>query len=182
MNVKMRNDNNTVVKSERVSVHKETSRESLKENIPENISSSQKRKSPDEEIQAATESDSASSKRSSSVEIICPKTVEIDITSGSEADKMPPPPVPAKKCARKPRTKQNKALETMSEAPVQGQLRVTRSKIKQEKLSISTEAASQQQLVNESTQNEPNANKTANVTKKSKKVKFGVNLVSCQLC
>jgi hypothetical protein len=140
----MRNENNTVIKTERVS-SMGGSRESIKENKePENEvngAKSQKRKSPDEGIQSATESDAGSergarSKRSDSVELITAKTVEIDITSGDDFDKMPPPAVP-KKATKKTRTKQKKPAEEVEpEDPQPGALRVTRSKIKQEKVSI----------------------------------------------
>lgn len=140
----MRNESNTVIKTERVS-SMGGSRESIKENKePENevnVAKSQKRKSPDEGIQSATESDAGSergarSKRSDSVELITAKTVEIDITSGDDFDKMPPPAVP-KKATKKTRTKQKKPVEEVEpEAPQPGALRVTRSKIKQEKVSI----------------------------------------------
>lgn len=122
-----------------------SSRESIKENKePEsekNTTKSQKRRSPDEGIQLATESDGGSerggaSKRSNSVELITTKTVEIDITSGDDFDKMPPPAVP-KKAPKKARTKQKKQTDEVALKEAQpGELRVTRSKIKQDKVSM----------------------------------------------
>lgn len=140
----MRNDSNVVsIKTERYS-SMGSSRESIKENKePEleiSTNKNQKRKSPDEGIQSATESDAGSerggaSKRSNSVELIAAKAVEIDITSGDDFDKMPPPAVPKK--TKKTRTKQKKQVEEVApEDPQPGMLRVTRSKIKQEKISI----------------------------------------------
>lgn len=142
----MRNDKNSVlIKTERTSCMG-SSRESIKENKePEQENNgNNKRKSPDEGIQSATESDpearasserGGASKRSNSVEVIHAKTVEIDITSGDDFEKMPPPP--PKKASKKTRTKQKKQVEeVVPEEPQPGMLRVTRSKIKQEKISI----------------------------------------------
>lgn len=125
----MRNDNNQV-KIERSSSISQ-SRESIKENSePANA---QKRRSPDEGIQTAEELDSArTSKRSNSIEVITARVVEIDITS-DDIGKMPPPAmVPKKAAQRKPRTKQKAPVVE----PVPAPLRVTRSKIKQEKVSL----------------------------------------------
>ena len=132
----MRNDTNVTIKKERPSIMSSTlSRESIKENeIPEK-EATQKRKSPDEGIQSASESDTASkknSKRSTSVELINDKLVSIDISSDVQSSEMPPPAL-LKKTAKNARTKP-KAKQQVEE-PEQI-LRITRSKIKQEKLSI----------------------------------------------
>lgn len=131
----MRNDT-IAVKTERVS----NARESIKENkVPVPNGSKNKRKSPDEGIQSATQSENdlaGAGKRSNSVECLIPKAVEIDVTSEDDNDKMPPPAIP-KKTAKKTRTKQKKQVEEAPvEEPPKGVLRVTRSKIKQEKISI----------------------------------------------
>lgn len=130
----MRNDTNVTIKNERSSTMSSTlSRESIKENeIPEK-EAIQKRKSPDEGIQSASESDTAfnaNTKRSSSVELINDKVEAIDISSDVPSSEMPPPALPKKtaKNARKPKPKQ-------VEEPEQT-LRFTRSKIKQEKISM----------------------------------------------
>lgn len=136
MNSKMRNDNNTVtIKTERSSsvLSKSTSRESLKENSePEK---NQKRRSPDEGIQVESEPSSVrTSKRSDSVELISAKIVEIDITANEERGMMPPPAIPKKAIVRKTRTKQ----KVQAEEPLANPLRITRSKIKLEKVSLTT--------------------------------------------
>lgn len=152
LNTKMRNDQNTVtIKTERTS--STSSRDSIKENkIPDKDIVNSKRRSPDEGIQSANESETASSKsckRSNSVELISDKLVAIDITDDHET--MPPPAaVLPKKVTKKTRTKQK--VEEQESQP----LRVTRSKIKQEKLSVlapppaETETASSTTLQNES--------------------------------
>lgn len=142
----MRNENNTVIiKMERTS---KASDESLKENRQpeEKTDNSKKRRSPDEGIQSASETDSASAKdcrrTDDSVEVITSKPVEINVSSGDDADRMPPPIFPTKK-AVKTRTKQKQKPKDAdgSEDIVQGgPLRVTRSKIKKEKESIDTAA------------------------------------------
>lgn len=122
-----------MIKVERTSsILHSSSRESIKENrAPE---ANQKRRSPDEGIQSAPESQ-RSSKRSDSIEIISSKVMEIDITD-DDGGKMLPPPLPLKKGnTKKTRTKQNKKPEVVEEA-LPGGLRITRSKIKQEKVSI----------------------------------------------
>lgn len=151
----MRNDNNCVsIKIERSSssnssgsLNKATSFESIKENRePEK---NQKRKSPDEGIQSATESEAISqrsSKRSNSVEIIRAKIDEIDITNDEEG-KMLPPAIP-KKTVKKVRAKAKKQQDEEVEPEPKG-LRVTRSKIKKEKLSIIDTALSAASLAPE---------------------------------
>lgn len=142
MGTKLRNDNNVAVaiKSERSSssISSARSNESVKENKTPH---GHQRKSPDEGIQSASESD-AGSTRNHSVELITTKIDEIDIT-GADSDKMPPPQVP-QKMTKKARTKQKKQQHQPmeeEEAP-QGVLRVTRSKIKQEKVSMDFAMAS----------------------------------------
>lgn len=135
-NIKLRNENNSVVavKTERSSsLIKSNSRDSIKENqSPPNEERTERRRSPDEGIQSATESEAPSaitSKRSNSVELISNKLIEIDIT-GDESSKLQPV---TKKTTRKPRTKKQPQEEPIVE-PIP--LRMTRSKIKQEKISI----------------------------------------------
>lgn len=136
LGTKMRNDNNVAVaiKSERSSssISSARSNESVKENKMPN---GNQRKSPDEGIQSASESD-AGSTRGHSVELITAKIDEIDIT-GADGDMMPPPQ-PPQKLTKKARTKQKKQQhQPMEEEEAQpGVLRVTRSKIKQEKVSM----------------------------------------------
>lgn len=125
--VKLRNDNNVVVKIERTSsLIKRLSSDSVKENrLPESIE--------DEGIQSARESEvsAKNSKRSNSVEVISAKLVEIDITSSDDVgNKMPPPQVP-----RKMSKKQRPKLVEDEVAAAVGSLRITRSKIKKEKVS-----------------------------------------------
>lgn len=175
----MRNDSDVFIKTERKSSIQSSS-ESIKENKePENENAKhQKRKSPDEGIQSATESDAcsehgAAKKRSNSVEFITAKAVEIDITSGDDFDKMPPPAVP-KKATKKTRTKQKKVVEE-SEESVAGSIRVTRSKIKEEKLSINMNSIllpeTDSTLQSTSEINSTKPNETA-VTKKGTKKKY----------
>lgn len=163
LGTKMRNDNSQVViKNERLS----NRRGSAKENAAPEL---QKTVSQDEGIASATESNAksdVSGKRSNSVEIINPKAVEIDITSESECDKMPPPAVPTKKAAAKIKRTKNKTNddhEEREEAP----LRVTRSRIKQEKISIVKPA--QQPVLEASVSSDPKVSETS-TTKKTKKV------------
>lgn len=142
MGTKLRNDNKVAVsvKSERSSsISSARSSESVKENKTPNEN---QRKSPDEGIQSASESDAGSTTRSHSVELITTKIDEIDIT-GADGEMMPPPQVP-QKVTKKARTKQKKQQhQPMEEEEVSsGTLRVTRSKIKQEKISIDVAMAS----------------------------------------
>lgn len=113
----MRNENNTtvIVKSERVSVQerKSNSRDSLKENS-----------NPTSHNEVTKET----ARRSQSVEIIPTKPVEIDITH-DDSDRMPPPLPPKQK-----KTKAKKDEEADPTKPLP--LRVTRSKIKKEKVSV----------------------------------------------
>lgn len=140
LGTKMRNDNNVAVsiKSERSSSNISSARssESVKENKTPNEN---QRKSPDEGIQSASESD-AGSTRGHSVELITTKIDEIDIT-GADGEMMPPPQVP-QKVTKKARTKQKKHQPMVEEEVPLGALRVTRSKIKQEKISIDVAMAS----------------------------------------
>lgn len=101
--------------------------------MPNEVSAN-KRRSPDEGVQSAAESESSAltSKRSNSVELISAKLVEIDITGDGC---LMPPPALSKNATKKTRTKQKKQLAevTLTEPK---QLRITRSKIKQEKMAI----------------------------------------------
>lgn len=141
-NIKMRNDNNVVViKAERIS--KSSSLDSVKENkVPSNDS----HQIADPIVESVGFSEevatTSSKKRSDSVVMIAAKPVEIDITSDCDADKMPPPP--AKKEVKKTRTKKKPAaVVQQSLEPAEPQpLRVTRSKIKQEKVSLDQGAQS----------------------------------------
>lgn len=138
----MRNDNNEVVVKREPSRSLRSSTESIKENRTPANSATEKRRSPDEGIQSAVESDAAStrsSKRSNSVEVISLNIDKIDLTVVDETEKMPPP----KKGVKKTRTKQKPppVVEEVFEG-----LRITRSKIKLEKLSITPMAASEASL------------------------------------
>lgn len=132
----MRNENNVTIKIERSSTMSSAlNRESIKENEMPVTEHNQKRRSPDEGIQSASESEIASnknSKRSSSVELIKDKLVSIDLSSDAQSAEMPPPALP-KKTAKNTRTKPKP--KQLVEEPEET-LRVTRSKIKQEKVSI----------------------------------------------
>lgn len=113
---------------------KSNSRDSVKENEMPNEEKGGKRRSPSEDTQIAdSESSGMSSERSNSVELISAKLDEIDIT-GDDAFRMPPPNL-TKKASKKVRNKQKKQFleESSYEA---APLRITRSKIKQEKMSI----------------------------------------------
>lgn len=190
----MRNDqNNVTIKKERSSsLVKSNSRESIKENKkPETESVNQKRKSPDEGIQSASESEGAttkSSKRSSSVEIISDKLVSIDITTNDEIEAMPPPAIP-KKNSKKTRTKQKPLpVEEPPSLPEGQPLRITRSKIKQEKISLLSAPATEpeaSQSVKTVSANESKADETTK-TKKPKKAKLihflSLNFVLIFLC
>lgn len=135
MNLKMRNDNNVVVKTERSSsINKTSSRESIKENKEPEKPVNQKRKSPDEGIQSACDSPSSerASKRSNSIEVISAKIVEIDLSNVDDNERMPPPSLTKK--GGKKATPSN--ASAVPEIDATGGLRVTRSKIKQEKVSI----------------------------------------------
>jgi hypothetical protein len=105
----MRNDNNTtvIVKSERVSGQVRMS--NSRDSLKEN---------------SVPRND-----RSQSVEIIPTKPVEIDITH-DDSDRMPPPPLPPKQ--KKTKAKKNEEVDPTQPLP----LRVTRSKIKKEKVSV----------------------------------------------
>lgn len=127
----MRNDNNIVVKTERSSsINKTLSRESIKENKEPEKPVNQKRKSPDEGIQSACDSPSSerASKRSNSIEVISSKIVEIDLSNIDDNERMPPPSL-TKKGGKK-------ATSVVPEVDAAKGLRVTRSKIKQEKVSM----------------------------------------------
>lgn len=163
----MRNDNNVVViKTERLESISQR-RDSAKENQKPEKRTEQKRRSPDEGIQSATESE-VSAKRSNSVEMISAKAVEIEISSGDDFDKMPPPQMPTKKTVKKTRTKQKKP-EDIPDYPKE-MLRATRSRIKEEKISLDKFAqpappeSSRSMSQNESKVNETGTNKK--VTKK----------------
>lgn len=131
----MRNDMNEVVIKKEPSRSLRSSCESIKENKTPANGESEKRKSPDEGIQSAVESEvgsARSSKRSNSVEVISKKLVEIDLTANETSlEAMPPPKVAVKKT----RTKQKQPTPVI-ETESTGEVRITRSKIKQEKLSI----------------------------------------------
>ncbi|CRK86348.1 CLUMA_CG000210, isoform A [Clunio marinus] len=153
LNAKMRNEaDSVVIKTERTDSDRE-SRSSLKEN---KAPSSKPRVSRDEGIQSSTETLSTLS-RSNSVEIVAQKFELIDITVDNDLDKMPPPPIPAKKGGKKTRTKkqpnqhQQNLVEDQSEDS-QPQLRITRSKIKKEKMStdsVISQPSTSQQIENE---------------------------------
>lgn len=179
----MRNDQNSSVivnvKKERSStISSSTSGESIKENkIPDKDLANQKRKSPDEGIQSATESEGAISKnckRSNSVELISDKMVSIDIT---EENEMPPPAAMPKKAAKKAKSKQTVTVTVLPvEEPEPQALRVTRSKIKQEKISIvpaqptESEVAPQATTTKTTSRNESKVDESVK-SKKPKKVK-----------
>lgn len=138
----MRNDNNVVViKAERIS-SKSSSLDSVKENKVPSNDSHQIADPVVESVGSSEEVSTTSSKRSDSVVMIVAKSVEIDITSDCDADKMPPPP--AKKEVKKTRTKKKPAaVIQQSLEPAEPQpLRMTRSKIKQEKVSLDQGAQS----------------------------------------
>lgn len=170
----MRNDNNKVfIKQERSSSIR-GSTESIKENkVPEMTNKPQ----TDQVIQATSSDLGATftSKKSDSVEIICAKTVEVDITSDVDVDKMPPPAIP-KKIVKKTRTKQIKAVDnTVPEVPPNEPLRITRSKIKTEKVSVDRQASKStvdRPLSSNGSTNtvESNFNETAPAKKGTKKV------------
>lgn len=132
----MRNDNNmsVVVKSERVSSSQarvSNSRDSLKEN-------SNPKEGPTVPAEVAKEN----LRRSQSVEIIPTKPVEIDITH-DDSDRMPPPPLPPKQ--KKTKAKKHEEIDPTKPLP----LRVTRSKIKKEKVSVDkTQSEATMQEVN----------------------------------
>lgn len=159
----MRNDNNTViVKTERTS-SKQGSCDSFKEN---ELPDEHKRITIDQGIQPSSELEEIStrnSKRSNSVELVVAKSVEIDITSDCDAEKMPPPP--PRKDVKKTRTKQKKQTEDSVIQQPSG-LRITRSKIKQEKVSINPSAHEFGSSLNGS----QNDSKTLPASKKGKKV------------
>lgn len=130
----MRNENNIAVKIERTSsMNKTNSRESIKENKEPEKATNQKRKSPDEGIQSACDSPSSerASKRSNSIEVISAKIVEIDLSHVDDNEIMPPPLL--KKSNKKAAPSKMSAVPEPETSKV---LRVTRSKIKQEKISI----------------------------------------------
>lgn len=118
----MRNDNNTtvIVKSERASDQNNVtnSRDSLKENaVPPPV--------------ATIDITAENIRRSQSVEIIPVKPIEIDITLDNSDRIMPPPPLPPKQ--KKGRhAKKPEEVDPTQPLP----LRVTRSKIKKEKVSV----------------------------------------------
>lgn len=142
MNVKMRNDNNIVaVKVERTSsLAKTNSRDSIKENKEPEKPINQKRKSPDEGIQSSCDSPSSerASKRSNSVEVISAKIVEIDLSNVDDNEKMPPPSLTKKGNNKKA---SQSTLSSVPEPETSKVLRVTRSKIKQEKVSIAPQVS-----------------------------------------
>lgn len=128
--------NNEVVIKKEPSRSLRNSSDSVKENETPAIAGTEKRKSPDEGIQSAPESEVGStrnSKRSNSVEVISKKLVEIDLTTEEVVVEMMPPP---KAVVKKTRTKQ-KQPPPVVEAEKPSGLRITRSKIKMEKLSMS---------------------------------------------
>lgn len=117
----MRNNNNitVVVKSERMSAQERMSksRDSLKEN------------SNPKENSIVEEFSKDNVRRSQSVEIIPTKAVEIDITN-DDSDRMPPPAMPIQQ--KKAKTKKVEEVDPTQPLPI----RVTRSKIKKEKVSV----------------------------------------------
>ncbi|CAO1325447.1 unnamed protein product [Diamesa serratosioi] len=184
---KMRNDNNTIIiKTERVrssSINKSVKVPSpvviLKENIPDPIVITQttettdiplkqksKRNSPDEGIQSACEADlviKKSSSRSNSIEIINIKPpVEIDITVKKSRTKQ----------KAQPTSDSSEIASVISTEVVREPLRITRSKIKQEKPSIGglVEKIINDNTVAEVTLSTKSSNET--VTKEKKKKKY----------
>lgn len=139
----MRNDNNTAVifiKQERISnALDKSSRDSLKENDkPKDNNKNQKPRSPDEIVEVvkinSVKEPEKSISRSNSVEIVSTKPIEIDVSDES-IDEMPPPALPVKKT--KTRTKKNGNANILPVDPTQPlPMRVTRSKIKTEKQSL----------------------------------------------
>lgn len=171
----MRNENESVsIKVERSSsLIKSNSRESVKENRTPNEEGVGKRRSPDEGIQSAAESDAASvvsAKRSNSVEFISTKLVEIDITEDDVCRMPPPVAVQSKPTSKKTRTKQKKQTD---DEPIVEPIRVTRSKIKQEKLSVDPNSVQQPVEISlpppAEPLSKPNESVAANVTKKGGK-------------
>lgn len=180
LNVKMRNDQNVVtIKTERSStMSSSNSRESIKENkVPEKDIANQKRKSPDEGIQSATESEGAlskNSKRGSSIELISNQLVSIDITADDRSEIKPPPDALSKKPAKKTtRTKQK--AQPIEEPEPEQPVHTTRLRIKQEKVShISPQAEAVAEVapstVTVTTQNESKVVDDSAKGKKAKKV------------